>query len=188
MFRNSDARPLLLLLPEHLGMIPFPNWTFRAQDGTEWVPHRPSFQSMWQLGIQGGIQKIAPGGRHVVTFKCRGFEKGGPDDGRSQIRDTARHLPPGTYDVTASHTQKEATIPFSRHAFEVSEEPYPGLWTGTVSSASIQLEVLSAQHPSLELTVASKVKAGEYSPATVILAQPIERKLGGGRKARDHRL
>ena len=59
--RNASPSAIEVYLPEHHGLVPFPEWELRGESGQVLRPETPPFQSMWKVGLQGEVLKLAPG-------------------------------------------------------------------------------------------------------------------------------
>jgi hypothetical protein len=150
--RNQGPRPLELLLPEHLGLVPFPAWELRSVDGRLLRPETPPFQSMWKLGLQGEVLKLAPGAE--------------------QSFDVEMLVPPGTWTARCVLVQERAEVPWGKPCFEHELRPWPSLWTGRVESASFAFEVAAYRAPRLELALPERVALGGACLASGSLLWP----------------
>ncbi|MBK9383725.1 MAG: hypothetical protein IPN34_02710 [Planctomycetes bacterium] len=150
--RNRGDRPLEILLPEHLGLVPFPAWELRDESGRTVRPETPPFQSEWKLGLQGEVLKLAPGAE--------------------QSFDVETVVPPGRWRARCVLAQERAEVPWGKPGFREELRPWPTLWTGRVESASFTFEVAAYRAPRLELALPERVTLGGTCLATGSLLWP----------------
>lgn len=109
-FSNAGTADLEVFVPEHVGAVPFPAWTFVSQDGDTYIPHIPSFQSMWKVGLQGEVMKLAPGASRSFSLRVSSVVK--KVDEKTTGWGDAVPLPPGRYTVTCRYTKEDAKVPY----------------------------------------------------------------------------
>lgn len=156
-FENPGAGPVRVFVPEHVPLVPFPEWEVVAADGRRFVPAPAPFQSMWRRGVQGDVHEIGPGERFEVrqrfAFWFETTAGGDPSRRWKRVR-----LPIGIHRVRCAYRQEEASVPFSPRAFEIERKPWPGLWTGTVRAPDVFLTVFAPSEP------VARVVADEPAP------------------------
>jgi hypothetical protein len=178
-FRNDGTGPARFHVPEHTGLVPFPRLELRGADGKVRIPVAASFQSMWQLGLQGGVVRLEPGEESAIRTHVSGVAEleGDPSEHTTErfaYSQKRFDLPPGDYAVTAIHVKDKPTVPWGERNFGMSEKEVPGLWTGELRSTPISIRVAPPDEPMLIFRAPERLVPGEDLTVTLTVSNPSQ--------------
>jgi hypothetical protein len=163
-FHNRGTDTLEVFLPEHLPVVVFPRWTLVHEDGTVYLPHQPSFQSMWGRGLMGSILELAPGASKAFSRELTHVVRRVPDGRRSRANEAPVLLPAGRYTVHAAYEKKDDSVPMALPNFRQETRRHEGLWTGRVEAEGVPLHVAPSQKPTITITAPETAEPGASYP------------------------
>lgn len=178
-FRNTGTGPLRFHVPEHAGLVPFPDLELRGGDGKRFAVISPSFQSMWQRGLQGTLVRLEPGGTHEVRTRVSAVTPLADDAPRTNrgraLSQRSLELPPGDYVLDAVLTKERPVVPWGGDMPEVTEKPVAGLWTGELTAPAIAFRLAAPDEPILILTGPAAIRPGSAQEFTLEVVNASKR-------------
>jgi hypothetical protein len=149
-FVNRGAAALCYYEPAHATMDCFPEVRFvRIEDGREFLPWNPPYQTMVSEGLVGAVRTLDAGGEISLEYARGRFLPVRESEAGQPAR-----LPPGEYRVVASYGKEDDLVPFNTGGFEETLRPWKGplpLFTGRIESEPVRLTVEAPSEPWIEL-------------------------------------
>ncbi|MDJ0975532.1 MAG: hypothetical protein QNJ98_13810 [Planctomycetota bacterium] len=138
-FTNRGENPIELFVPEHVKRDKFPLFVFTDKEGQRWRPYNEPYSVKRAMGLRGDIATLDSGAKRTFDYEVAKFIK--MQDPNSQKWNSPVPLRAGTYTVAAVHEQKSNELTYTIDGGRSAKRAYEGLWTGTITSKTVKLEV-----------------------------------------------
>lgn len=157
-----------LYIPPHVPTVRFPTWRFAHADGRVFTPAQPAFQSMWPDGLMGKIITLPKGERRTFPTRASHFLELDAELNPKPGAESAP-LPPGMYSVYAEYRQATTQLPYGKPRFQTEFRDHPEIFTGSIRSSMLELEVTEGTTPLIQLKAPRVVEAGAAFPLEILV-------------------